>query len=62
MALLSLLVCRRTAARSPQTNFPGYSTTTSVSVVQGEMCTSHKTFAAGVKNFAFAPDNCPVTW
>ncbi len=45
MAQLSLPACRRTAACSPQTDFPGgtYMTTSRFSR-PGERCTSHKTF------------------
>ena len=55
-ALLSLPVCRRTAACSPQTDFPGVHTRPHpVSVVQGRDVPATKLFAAGVKNFCVCP-------
>ena len=60
MALLSLPVCRRTAACSPQTDFPGVHTRPHpVSVVQGRDVPATKLFAAGVKNFCVCPGQLP---
>lgn len=60
MAQLSLPVCRRTAARSPQTDFPGVHTRPHpVSVVQGRDVPATKLFAAGVKNFCVCPGQLP---
>ena len=56
MAQLSLPVCRRTAACSPQTDFPGvYTRPHPVSVIQGRDAPATKLFAAGVKNFCVCP-------
>lgn len=60
MAQLSLPVCRRTAACSPQTDFPGEHTRPHpVSVVQGRDVPATKLFAAGVKNFCVCPGQLP---
>ncbi|ECP5677237.1 hypothetical protein FUA34_06270 [Salmonella enterica] len=51
-----LSACRRPAARSPQTDFPGVHTRPHpVSVVQGRDVPATKLFAAGVKNFCVCP-------
>ena len=69
MAQLSLPVCRRTAACSPQTDFPGEHTRPHpVSVIQGRDVPATKLFAAGVKNFCVCPrttapcrgSRCPI--
>ena len=69
MAQLSLPVCRRTAACSPQTDFPGVHTRPHpVSVVQGRDVPATKLFAASVKNFCVCPrttapcrgSRCPI--
>ena len=60
MAQLSLPVCRRTAACSPQMDFPGVHTRPHpVSVVQGRDVPATKLFAAGVKNFCVCPGQLP---
>lgn len=60
MAQLSLPVCRRTAACSPQTDFPGVHTRPHpVSVIQGRDVPATKLFAAGVKNFCVCPGQLP---
>lgn len=60
MAQLSLPACRRTAARSPQTDFPGEHTRPHpVSVVQGRDVPATKLFAADVKNFCVCPGQLP---
>lgn len=60
MAQLSLPVCRRTAACSPQTDFPGVHTRPHpVSVVQGEMYQPQNFLPQASKTFASAPGQLP---
>ncbi len=60
MAQLSLPVCRRTAACSPQTDFPGYIHDHIPFQSSRERCTSHKKFLPQAsKTFASAPGQLP---
>lgn len=60
MAQLSLPVCRRTAACSPQMDFPGVHTRPHpVSVVQGEMYQPQNFLPQASKTFASAPGQLP---